>query len=93
MSLALQDIETYSGWAQNSTVKGLGMQGIFLDETPAQYNNASAQFLDTVAVAIRTATGFGSDPLVSSGDKRARRCEVRGWVTYSGNISRLVKAA
>jgi hypothetical protein len=66
IDLALQDIRTYSGWAQNTSVHGLAMQGIFLDETPATYNDASAQFLDTLASAIRSSSGFGDDPLVSN---------------------------
>jgi hypothetical protein len=64
ISLALQDITTYSAWSRNATVKGLGMRGIFLDETPAQWSSASAQFLDTIAGAIRSETGFGLNPLV-----------------------------
>jgi hypothetical protein len=67
MSLALRDIETYSAWAENSTVRGLGMHGIFLDETPSQYQPASVQFLDTLAASIKSQTGFGKDPLVSVG--------------------------
>jgi len=64
ISLALQDIKTYSAWSQNATAKGLGMQGIFLDETPAQWTADSAEFLETIASAIRSETGFGSDPLI-----------------------------
>jgi len=67
ISLALRDIDTYSAWSENTTVAGLGMQGIFLDETPSQYQPASAQFLDTLAGAITSQTGFGKDPLVSDG--------------------------
>jgi hypothetical protein len=61
----LQDISTYSTWSWNSTVAGLGMQGIFLDETPAQYDSANAQFFETIASAVRSETGLGSNPLVS----------------------------
>jgi len=65
ISLALRDIETYSAWSENSTIAGLGMQGIFLDETPSQYQAASAIFLDTLADSINSDTGFGKDPFVS----------------------------
>ena len=61
----LNDITVYSGWSENATVKGLGMQGIFLDETPSQYDTASAEFFETIAASIRSATGLGKDPLVS----------------------------
>ncbi len=62
---ALQDVETYSNWAQNASIQDLGMHGIFLDETPSSWNNASAKFLQTIASAIQAASGFGIDPLVS----------------------------
>ena len=65
ISLALRDIDTYSAWSENSTIAGLGMQGIFLDETPSQYEPVSALFLDTLAGSITSHTGFGKDPLVS----------------------------
>jgi hypothetical protein len=67
ISLALRGIDTYSAWSENSTIAGLGMEGIFLDETPSQYQPASAQFLDTLARSITSQTGFGKDPLVSDG--------------------------
>ena len=67
ISLALRDIDIYSAWAENSTVSGLGMHGIFLDETPSQYQPASVQFLDTLAASIKSQTGLGKDPLVSVG--------------------------
>ncbi len=65
ISLALRDIAKYSAWSENATVKGLGLKGIFLDETPASYNDASAQFLESLTTAIKSETGFGPDPLVS----------------------------
>lgn len=65
MQSVLKDIRTYSGWASNSTFLGLGLQGIFLDETPAIYNADSVKYLDTVASAIRFQPGFGNSPLVS----------------------------
>lgn len=65
LSLALRDISTYSGWASNDAVPGLGIQGIFLDETPSAYNIKAAMYLDKIASAIKRDTGFGLDPLVS----------------------------
>ncbi|KAF4628416.1 hypothetical protein G7Y89_g9730 [Cudoniella acicularis] len=61
---ALQDVMIYSLWSANTTVPGLGMNGIFLDETPNEYNAASALFLEKLAVAIRSQTGLGKDPLI-----------------------------
>jgi hypothetical protein len=65
LSSVLQDISTYSAWSGNLTISGLGMQGIFLDETPAQYDGANAQFFETIASAVRSETGLGTNPLVS----------------------------
>ena len=61
----LNDITVYSGWSENATVKGLGMRGIFLDETPSGYDAASGEFFDTIAVRIRSDAGLGDGPLVS----------------------------
>jgi hypothetical protein len=61
----LNDITVYSGWSENATVNELGMRGIFLDETPSQYDAASAEFFETIAASIRSKTGLGEDPLVS----------------------------
>jgi hypothetical protein len=65
LTLALDDIATYASWAENATYRGLDMQGIFLDETPTQYTDASAHFLEACALAVRSnSTGFGVDPLI-----------------------------
>jgi Spherulation-specific family 4 len=64
LALVLQDITTYSAWSKNAT-SGLGMQGIFFDETPSQYEPSIAQFLDTAHAAVRSAAGFGSQGMVS----------------------------
>ncbi|TVY83392.1 Spherulin-4, partial [Lachnellula suecica] len=64
ISLALRDVETYSAWSENSTISGLAVHGIFLDETPSQYQLASARYLDTLASAINSDTGFGKNPLI-----------------------------
>ncbi|KAH8802482.1 Spherulation-specific family 4-domain-containing protein [Xylogone sp. PMI_703] len=64
LPLVLQDINRYSAWSENSTIEDLGMHGIFLDETPAQYDDASAQFLQTIESAIVSAPGLGSHPLI-----------------------------
>lgn len=60
----LRDIKVYSAWSENATVANLGMEGIFLDETPSQFDGASAQYLETTAAGIRSSTGFGSNPMI-----------------------------
>jgi len=64
LAAVLQDITTYSTWSKNAT-SGLGMRGIFFDETPSQYEPRIAQFLGTAHAAVRSAAGFGSQCLVS----------------------------
>jgi hypothetical protein len=61
----LNDTTTYSRWSENATVDGLGMRGIFLDETPSGYDAASAEFYETIAAGIRSDAGLGENPLVS----------------------------
>jgi hypothetical protein len=60
----LRDIDVYSTWTEIATAD-LSVQGIFLDETPAQYDDASAEYIGTVAAHIRSASGLGRNPLVS----------------------------
>jgi Spherulation-specific family 4 len=64
LAAVLQDIAVYSAWSKNPT-SGLGMQGIFFDETPSQYEPSFARFLDIAHAAARSAVGFGSQCTVS----------------------------
>lgn len=64
LAAVLQDIAIYSAWSNNAT-PGLGMQGIFFDETPSQYEPSIAHFLDTAHAAVRSAADFGSQCMVS----------------------------
>ncbi|KUJ17439.1 uncharacterized protein LY89DRAFT_644923 [Mollisia scopiformis] len=64
LSLIFDDIDTYVSWSQNVSTKGLGMRGIFLDETPNQWTPAAGQFYDSIATVIRSSTGLGADPLI-----------------------------
>lgn len=63
IAAVLQDVSAYSRWSKNAT-SGLGMHGIFFDETPSQYEPSSAQFLDTAHAAVRSEDGFGPQGLV-----------------------------
>jgi len=64
LAAVLRDITTYSAWSKNAT-SGLGVQGIFFDETPSQYEPSIAEFLETAHAAVRSAAGFGSQGMVS----------------------------
>jgi len=64
VALALRDISTYGEWSRNASAKGIDMHGIFLDETPSQYDTASAEYYETIASAVRSEDGLGKNPLV-----------------------------
>jgi hypothetical protein len=64
LAAVLRDVATYSAWSKNA-MSGLGMQGIFFDETPSQYEPSIAHFMDTSHAAVRSAAGFGSQCMVS----------------------------
>ena len=84
LSSALQDISTYAGWAKNSSVQGLSVQGIFFDETPSIYTTTGADFLNSLAAAINFLPGLGSTPLVRSISD--------SYISRSGNFSAEVPA-
>jgi hypothetical protein len=64
LSSTVQDISTYSSWSKNITIPGLGVQGIFLDETPSVYTAAAVQFLNTISCVIVFQPEFENNPLV-----------------------------
>ncbi|KAE9372917.1 hypothetical protein N431DRAFT_545347 [Stipitochalara longipes BDJ] len=64
LNLVLRDIKMYSAWSENSTFPRLGMYGIFLDESSSQYEPASRKYFKTVASAVRSDVGLGSNPLI-----------------------------
>ena len=66
LTLVKHDIHTYSEWRSNYTVPGLGVQGIFFDETPSQYDDTSAYFLLEAQKEARKVQGFTSRCLVCS---------------------------
>jgi hypothetical protein len=56
INAVLQEIATYAAWADQNSSLALG--GIFFDETPAQYDPDSAQYLQTISDAVRNASGL-----------------------------------
>lgn len=64
VALALRDISIYGEWSRNASAKGIDMHGIFLDETPSQYDTASAEYYEAIASAVKSDDGLGKDPLV-----------------------------
>jgi Spherulation-specific family 4 len=65
LSDVFKDIDTYAGWATNQEYLGLGLGGIFLDETPNHFSEQRAEFLATTNQHIKAAAGFSGDKLVS----------------------------
>jgi hypothetical protein len=63
------------------------MRGIFLDETTSQYEPASAQFYETIASAVRSEAGLGSNPLVSSTLLCKFAAEIKAATTFQPRAS------
>ena len=62
LSDVLQDISTYSGWANSS--QGIQMHGIFFDEAAHEYTPEVAEYMRTANDAVKAASGFSSDKTV-----------------------------
>ena len=62
MDTMIKDVDVYSAWAEHA----LMMDGIFLDETPSQYDFSAVRTYEQMATKIRSSTGFGPNPLVSN---------------------------
>ena len=62
---ALSDIETYAKWSSDKRFPGLGVSGIFFDETPNLYKQDVKRFLDAVSAKTKETEGILGDRLVS----------------------------
>ncbi|OCL10268.1 hypothetical protein AOQ84DRAFT_1345 [Glonium stellatum] len=62
VNTVLQEIATYAAWSDQNSSLALG--GIFFDETPAQYDPDSAQYLQTISDAVRSASGLADGYVV-----------------------------
>jgi hypothetical protein len=58
----LQDITTYSGWANSS--QGIEMHGIFFDEAAHDYTVEVAEYMQTANDAVKAALGLSGDKTV-----------------------------
>lgn len=58
----LQDIATYSGWANSS--QGIEMHGIFFDEAVHEYTAEAAEYMQTANNAAKAAVGLAGDKTV-----------------------------
>lgn len=60
-----RDVAKYAGWSKDNAKSGLGVHGIFLDETPNLYSASKASYLDTVGQCVKASAGILGDRLVS----------------------------
>lgn len=60
----LQDITTYSGWANSS--QGIQMHGIFFDEAVHEYTAEAAEYMRTANNAAKAAFGIEGDKTVGT---------------------------
>jgi hypothetical protein len=60
-----QDIQTYANWPTAGLDPTLAVHGIFFDETPQQYDDASMTYLRNLTRAVKRKNGLGPDNFVS----------------------------
>ena len=65
LSELYEEIDKYAGWAENYDQTGLGVHGIFLDETPNHYSPRFAEYLEQVRGRVKGTSGILGDRLVS----------------------------
>ncbi|CAG8981998.1 hypothetical protein HYALB_00004866 [Hymenoscyphus albidus] len=59
----VSDIQTYARWHSNA-LRGMGLSGIFLDETPSEWSDEAGMFYQSIESVIRGVGGFGKRPLI-----------------------------
>jgi Spherulation-specific family 4 len=67
ISDVLEDVAIYSGWNTNAnatTGSKLAVHGIFFDEAPSEYTEATAQYMLAINQAVKNASGFLGDKTV-----------------------------
>ncbi|KAG4029798.1 hypothetical protein MFRU_014g00970 [Monilinia fructicola] len=61
-SRVLEDVMIYAGWRLED--EGLGVRGIFFDETPNQWTTSNASFLENINTAVKGCSGLGAEHLI-----------------------------
>ncbi|KUJ13690.1 cell surface spherulin 4-like protein, partial [Mollisia scopiformis] len=61
LSDVFRDVEKYAGWVKR---EGLGIGGIFLDETPNLWEVGKGDYLDAVGEYVKSSTGLKGERLV-----------------------------
>jgi hypothetical protein len=60
----LADIGTYARWYQEEGVRGLGVSGIFFDETTNMYSEEIKEYLDAISLHVKETQGILGGRLV-----------------------------
>ncbi|KAL4981870.1 Spherulation-specific family 4-domain-containing protein [Aspergillus falconensis] len=61
-SEVLDDVATYAGWQEQSA--DLAMTGIFFDESPHQYAAETAEYLERINAAVKSASGIEGEKTI-----------------------------
>lgn len=59
-----QDVDTYAARGRDQTHPGLGMQGIFVDETPNLYTEHTKEHLDAIDRMVKGCHGIEGSRVV-----------------------------
>ena len=60
------DIKAYAGWAKDFETSGLGVKGIFFDETPNLYDGELEAYLNKIDQTVKQAQDIQGQRLVST---------------------------
>ena len=66
LSDVIDDIETYAARSTGDASVGLGVQGIFVDETVNLYTKEKKHYLDNIDARVRGMDGIGGNRMVRS---------------------------
>lgn len=60
-----RDIEIFAGWSKDFATTGLGVHGVFFDESPNEHSEHVARYLDRIRLKVKSIEGMMGDRLVS----------------------------
>ncbi|KAH9882104.1 hypothetical protein J1614_001276 [Plenodomus biglobosus] len=76
LSSLLEDIETYASRCTGENGTGLGLQGIFVDETVNLYTIAAKEYLDEIDKKVQSLEGLGGNRMVIHNPGTAVKAEL-----------------
>jgi hypothetical protein len=63
---AFEDIAKYAAWSSDESCPGLGVEGVFVDETVNLHSVEAKQYLDSIDEKVKAADSVGGDRIVCS---------------------------